>query len=87
MSTLTIVSVADVPVNENGFYDEIEIEDMDFVEDSQTYFYPCPWYESLYLIHLIKRIFSGDKFEISLVSIRTHICSQIFQISFIIFKM
>lgn len=24
------------------FYDEIEIEDMDFREDDQMYFYPCP---------------------------------------------
>ncbi|CAG9315423.1 unnamed protein product [Blepharisma stoltei] len=33
-----------------SFYDEIEIEDMEWVEDLQTFFYPCP---------------CGDKFRIS----------------------
>jgi len=34
-----------------AFYDEIEIEDMDFDDDKQTFFYPCP---------------CGDKFQITL---------------------
>ncbi|KAI9267879.1 hypothetical protein BDA99DRAFT_435581 [Phascolomyces articulosus] len=34
-----------------SFYDEIEIEDMEFDEDEQIYTYPCP---------------CGDKFEISI---------------------
>ncbi|KAJ1889298.1 Diphthamide biosynthesis protein 3 [Coemansia sp. S16] len=34
-----------------SFYDEIEIEDMEYDEDSFTYFYPCP---------------CGDRFEITL---------------------
>ena len=33
-------------------YDEIEIEDMDFEADEQTFFYPCP---------------CGDKFQFTLV--------------------
>jgi diphthamide biosynthesis protein 3 len=33
-------------------YDDIEIEDMDFDEEKQTYFYPCP---------------CGDKFFITVV--------------------
>jgi len=33
-----------------SFYDEIEIEDMEFDEDSRTYFYPCP---------------CGDRFQIT----------------------
>jgi len=32
-------------------YDEVEIEDMEWVEELQTFFYPCP---------------CGDKFEITL---------------------
>jgi hypothetical protein len=35
-----------------SIYDEIEIEDMDFDEQSRTFFYPCP---------------CGDKFQITLV--------------------
>mmetsp|Transcript_28560 Transcript_28560/g.71809 ORF Transcript_28560/g.71809 Transcript_28560/m.71809 type:complete len:105 (-) Transcript_28560:378-692(-) len=27
---------------DENFYDEIEIEDMEFDEELQTYFYPCP---------------------------------------------
>lgn len=38
-----------------SFYDEIEIEDMDFNEDDQIYTYPCP---------------CGDKFEISVDDLR-----------------
>ncbi|KAH6566083.1 hypothetical protein BASA50_011049 [Batrachochytrium salamandrivorans] len=33
-----------------SFYDEIEIEDMDYDEDLSTYFYPCP---------------CGDRFQIT----------------------
>ncbi|KAJ2386207.1 Diphthamide biosynthesis protein 3 [Coemansia sp. RSA 2603] len=33
-----------------SFYDEIELEDMDFVEEEDKYTYPCP---------------CGDKFEIT----------------------
>ncbi|KAJ2645268.1 Diphthamide biosynthesis protein 3 [Coemansia sp. RSA 1694] len=33
-----------------SFYDEIEIEDMEFDEDEQTYYYPCP---------------CGDRFQIT----------------------
>mmetsp|Transcript_5054 Transcript_5054/g.7685 ORF Transcript_5054/g.7685 Transcript_5054/m.7685 type:complete len:145 (-) Transcript_5054:319-753(-) len=36
---------------EQGIYEEIEIEDMEFEEDLQTYFYPCP---------------CGDRFQIML---------------------
>eukprot|EP01115_Flamella_aegyptia_P009901 TRINITY_DN42848_c0_g2_i1.p1 TRINITY_DN42848_c0_g2~~TRINITY_DN42848_c0_g2_i1.p1 ORF type:complete len:88 (+),score=21.16 TRINITY_DN42848_c0_g2_i1:33-296(+) len=34
-----------------GFYDEIEIEDMEYDEDLETFFYPCP---------------CGDRFQITL---------------------
>jgi len=33
-----------------AFYDEIEIEDMEFNEETDTYYYPCP---------------CGDKFQIT----------------------
>jgi len=33
-----------------SYYDEIEIEDMEFDEDKKTYFYPCP---------------CGDRFQIT----------------------
>jgi hypothetical protein len=49
MATLTIVNVDNIPVNASGFYDEIEIEDMDFNEETQTYYYPCPWYRCSYI--------------------------------------
>jgi hypothetical protein len=39
MSTTTVT----VTVNESGFYDEIEIEDMDYNPNDKTYYYPCPW--------------------------------------------
>ncbi|KAJ8658185.1 diphthamide biosynthesis protein 3 [Lichtheimia ornata] len=38
-----------------SFYDEIEIEDMEFNEDEEIYTYPCP---------------CGDKFEISIDDLR-----------------
>ncbi|KAI8074284.1 uncharacterized protein B0P05DRAFT_512842 [Gilbertella persicaria] len=38
-----------------SFYDEIEIEDMEFNEEDQVYTYPCP---------------CGDKFEISVDDLR-----------------
>ncbi|KAI8333535.1 hypothetical protein BC941DRAFT_401025 [Chlamydoabsidia padenii] len=38
-----------------SYYDEIEIEDMDFNEDEQVYTYPCP---------------CGDKFEIFVDDLR-----------------
>ena len=34
------------------FHDEIEIEDMEYDEDTETYYYPCP---------------CGDRFEITKV--------------------
>jgi diphthamide biosynthesis protein 3 len=34
-----------------NFHDEVEIEDFELDEETQTYFYPCP---------------CGDRFEISL---------------------
>ncbi|KAL5593980.1 hypothetical protein BROUX41_001032 [Berkeleyomyces rouxiae] len=36
-------------------YDEIEIEDMEYDEDMETYFYPCP---------------CGDRFQIALLDLR-----------------
>ena len=35
-------------------YDEVEIEDLDFEADNQTFYYPCP---------------CGDKFQITLEAI------------------
>ena len=40
---------ADIEVE--NIYDEIEIDDMDFEEDENTFYYPCP---------------CGDKFRITL---------------------
>lgn len=34
-----------------AYYDEVELEDLDFEEDEQMFYYPCP---------------CGDRFEISL---------------------
>ncbi|EFA81660.1 diphthamide biosynthesis protein 3 [Heterostelium album PN500] len=31
-----------IDVNVTSFYDEIEIEDMDFDEDERVFYYPCP---------------------------------------------
>ena len=44
----------DYEVDEEGIYDEIEIEDMDFDEETQAYYYPCP---------------CGDKFVIELADL------------------
>jgi len=46
----TSKDVSNIEVNASGFYDEIEIEDMEFDEDRRVYTYPCP---------------CGDKFVIS----------------------
>ena len=43
----------DEPVE--NIYDEIEIDDMDFDEDDNTFYYPCP---------------CGDKFRLSLKELR-----------------
>jgi len=45
-SDLVIVPVEPV----DGFYDEIEIEDMEYNEDERTFYYPCP---------------CGDRFQIT----------------------
>lgn len=37
------------------YHDEVEIEDFEFDEDDQTYYYPCP---------------CGDRFEISLEALQ-----------------
>ncbi|KAJ1900390.1 Diphthamide biosynthesis protein 3 [Kickxella alabastrina] len=39
----------------SSFYDEVEIEDMEFDEDTHVYHYPCP---------------CGDRFEISIEDLR-----------------
>ena len=44
---------ADIEVE--NIYDEIEIDDMDFEEDENTFFYPCP---------------CGDKFRITLAQLK-----------------
>jgi len=38
----------------SGIYDDVELEDCEFDEDSRTFFYPCP---------------CGDRFRITLVSV------------------
>lgn len=42
-------------VDDKGFYDEVEIEDMDYDESLEAYFYPCP---------------CGDKFTITKEQLR-----------------
>ncbi|KYQ89265.1 diphthamide biosynthesis protein 3 [Tieghemostelium lacteum] len=32
----------DIDFNKASFYDEIEIEDMEFNEDERVFYYPCP---------------------------------------------
>ncbi|KAJ1942677.1 Diphthamide biosynthesis protein 3 [Kickxella alabastrina] len=39
----------------SSFYDEVEIEDMEFDEETQVYHYPCP---------------CGDRFEIPIEDLR-----------------
>ncbi|KAJ2716791.1 Diphthamide biosynthesis protein 3 [Coemansia spiralis] len=46
---------ASVALDESGYYDHIEIEDMEFDEDNELYHYPCP---------------CGDRFEITLDMLR-----------------
>ncbi|KAL1898678.1 Diphthamide biosynthesis protein 3 [Ceratocystis pirilliformis] len=41
--------------NDVAIYDEIEIEDMEYDEDLETYFYPCP---------------CGDRFQIALLDLQ-----------------
>ena len=50
--TFCTLSVS-VMEEEGVYHDEVEIEDFEYDEDSETYYYPCP---------------CGDKFEISKVS-------------------
>eukprot|EP00351_Strombidinopsis_sp_SopsisLIS2011_P004033 CAMPEP_0116874142 /NCGR_PEP_ID=MMETSP0463-20121206/5579_1 /TAXON_ID=181622 /ORGANISM="Strombidinopsis sp, Strain SopsisLIS2011" /LENGTH=43 /DNA_ID= /DNA_START= /DNA_END= /DNA_ORIENTATION= len=38
-------------IDVTNIYDEVEIEDMDFDEDDNTFYYPCP---------------CGDKFRLSI---------------------
>jgi diphthamide biosynthesis protein 3 len=33
---------SNVKLNDAGFYDEVEIEDMEWNEDNQAYYWPCP---------------------------------------------
>ncbi|KAI8621449.1 hypothetical protein BC830DRAFT_1236139 [Chytriomyces sp. MP71] len=42
-----------------NFYDEVEIEDMDYDPDEETYFYPCP---------------CGDRFAITKETLRSGDC-------------
>ncbi|KAJ2082840.1 Diphthamide biosynthesis protein 3 [Coemansia sp. RSA 988] len=50
---------SETPTGDLGFYDEIEIEDMDFDKDLRVYHYPCP---------------CGDRFEISMVLLEEGEC-------------
>ncbi|PRP77930.1 diphthamide biosynthesis protein 3 [Planoprotostelium fungivorum] len=45
-----------VNVNDKGFYDEVEIEDLEFDEDSETFYYPCP---------------CGDRFQVTLEELKS----------------
>ena len=54
-ATLQIRDVSDLEEqNAGGFYDEIEIEDMEYDEELETFFYPCP---------------CGDRFQITVEEI------------------
>jgi len=44
-----------VTLNASGFYDEVEIEDMEYNDDDETYYFPCP---------------CGDRFQITMEQIR-----------------
>ena len=48
-----MVEVGEEPIE--NIYDEIEIDDLDFEEDDQTFYYPCP---------------CGDKFRITVAQLR-----------------
>ena len=45
------------------FHDEIEIEDMEYDEETETYYYPCP---------------CGDRFQITKVKLYVKVCSASF---------
>ena len=40
---------------DSTYYDEVEIEDMDYDEDAETFYYPCP---------------CGDRFQITMEEIQ-----------------
>lgn len=44
------------------FHDEIEIEDFEYDEDTETYYFPCP---------------CGDKFAITKVSMRIYVSKNL----------
>jgi len=46
-----VIIFAKDPLKMTSFYDEVEIEDMEFDEDAKIYHYPCP---------------CGDRFEITM---------------------
>jgi hypothetical protein len=48
-----MVEVGEEPIE--NIYDEIEIDDLDFEEDDQTFYYPCP---------------CGDKFRITVAQLQ-----------------
>lgn len=41
-NTITTITLNEKQ-QQTGIYDEIEIEDMEFNDEKQTYYYPCPW--------------------------------------------
>lgn len=45
------------------YHDEVEIEDMEFDEETETYFYPCP---------------CGDRFQISKVDFLISLIEKMF---------
>lgn len=53
MTTTASITGADIEIE--NIYDEIEIDDMDFEEDEQTFYYPCP---------------CGDKFRITIAQLK-----------------
>ena len=48
-------SIMGADIEVQNIYDEIEIDDMDFEADEQTFYYPCP---------------CGDKFRITLAQLK-----------------
>lgn len=42
-----------------SFYDEVEIEDMDYDADLKTYFYPCPCGDKFQITE--EELFDGDE--------------------------
>lgn len=64
------------------FHDEIEIEDMEYDEDNETYYYPCPCGDrfeitKVFKITLISTLSIGNTVQHVLTKVRKHYVCQV----------